>query len=39
MVDIEVEVKDWQKFFTEIDSEKINEERKGAGPFIHPGQG
>lgn len=34
VVDTEVEVKDWQKFLTEIDLEKINEERKKAGPFV-----
>jgi len=34
VIDIEVEVKDWQKFFTEIDLEKINEERRKAGPFV-----
>jgi len=31
---MEIEVKDWQKFLTEIDLEKINEERKKAGPFV-----
>ena len=34
VVDMEIEVKDWQKFLTEIDLEKINEERKKAGPFV-----
>lgn len=34
VVDTEVEIKDWQKFLTEIDLEKINEERKKAGPFV-----
>jgi len=34
IVDIEVEVKEWQKFFTEIDLEKINERRREAGPFV-----
>ena len=33
MRDMEIEVKDWQKFLSEIDLEKINEERKEAGPF------
>lgn len=34
VVDMKIEVKDWQKFLTEIDLEKINEERKKAGPFV-----
>lgn len=34
VVDMEIEVKDWQKFLTEIDLEKINEERRKAGPFV-----
>jgi len=33
VVDVEIEVKDWQKFFKEIDLDKINRERRKAGPF------
>jgi len=34
VVDMEIEVKDWQKFLTEINLEEINEERKKTGPFV-----
>ncbi len=34
VVDIEMRVKDWQKFFQEIDLDEINKERREAGPFV-----
>lgn len=34
VVDIEMGVKDWQKFFQEIDLDEINKERREAGPFV-----
>ncbi len=34
LVDIEMKVKDWQKFFQEIDLDEINKERRKAGPFV-----
>ncbi|MCK4419318.1 LysM peptidoglycan-binding domain-containing protein [Candidatus Aerophobetes bacterium] len=34
VVDIEMKVKDWQKFFQEIDLDEINKERREAGPFV-----
>ncbi|MEA1965534.1 MAG: hypothetical protein U9O41_10505 [Candidatus Aerophobetes bacterium] len=33
VVDVEIKVKDWQKFFEEINLDEINEERRKAGPF------
>ena len=34
VVDIEMRVEDWQKFFQEIDLDEINKERREAGPFV-----
>lgn len=33
IVDTEIKVKDWQKFFEEIKLDEINKERRKAGPF------
>jgi len=34
VVDVEIKVKDWQKFFEEINLDEINKERRKAGPFV-----
>jgi len=34
VVDVEIKVKDWQKFFEEINLDEINKERRRAGPFV-----
>ena len=34
VVDIEIKVKDWEKFFQEINLDEINKERRKAGPFV-----
>ena len=33
VIDVEIRVKDWQKFFEEINLDEINRERRRAGPF------
>jgi len=33
VIDTEIKVKDWQKFFEEINLDEINKERRKAGPF------
>ncbi|UCG94372.1 MAG: hypothetical protein JSW13_00990 [Candidatus Aerophobus sp.] len=33
VIDVEIKVKDWQKFFEEINLDEINRERRRAGPF------
>jgi len=33
VIDVEIKVKDWQKFFEEINLNEINRERRRAGPF------
>ena len=33
VIDVEIRVKDWQKFFEEINLDEINRERRKAGPF------
>jgi hypothetical protein len=33
VIDVEIEVEDWEKFFEEIDLDEINKERRRAGPF------
>jgi hypothetical protein len=33
VIDVEIKVKDWQKFFEEINLDEINRERRKAGPF------
>ena len=35
VIDVEIKVKDWQKFFEEINLDEINRERRKAGPFPH----
>ncbi len=34
VIDTEIEVKDWDKFFREINLDEINKERRKAGPFV-----
>jgi len=34
VIDIEIKVKDWQKFFEEINLDEINKEREKSGPFV-----
>lgn len=34
VVEVEIKVEDWQKFFEEIDLDEINRERRKAGPFV-----
>ena len=34
VVDTEIKVKDWEKFFQEINLDEINKERRKAGPFV-----
>jgi len=33
VIDVEIKVRDWQKFFEEINLDEINRERRRAGPF------